>query len=331
MIKEQITELRLIEVLKLHYGLDIDSIRIVQDGADANAYRYKADSSTGSYFVKLKLAHHDDISLSIIHLLHETGIKEIIYPILTRQKTLVQQLDNYSLIVYPYIDAPNGFNQQLTDLQWKQLGRVLRKVHDTATPSLIHKQLRKETYSSKWRESVRSFGNPMNYSREDDPISAEFKACFNQHIRSIHQLIDTGEKLSQMIQPDPDKYVLCHSDIHAGNVLIDNEESLYIIDWDEPILAPKERDLMFIGAGVGGVWNKPQEMHYFYEGYGTACIDTPILAYYRHERIVQDIAEFAQELVSASTNEGGRMESLEHFKAMFLPNNVVDIAFVTEL
>ena len=91
--------------------------------------------------------------------------------------------------------------------------------------------------------------------------------------------------------------MLCHSDIHAGNVLIDGNNTIYIVDWDEPIMAPKERDLMFIGGGVGNVWNKPHEEKLFYKGYGKTEVDSTILAYYRHERIVEDIALYSQELL----------------------------------
>ncbi len=35
-------------------------------------------------------------------------------------------------------------------------------------------------------------------------------------------------------------------------MLIDANDALYIVDWDNPILAPKERDLMFIGGGQMG-------------------------------------------------------------------------------
>ncbi|CAM2840337.1 spectinomycin phosphotransferase [Legionella steigerwaltii] len=329
MSKKTIQEKQLIELLNVHYGLDIHTTQLVLGGADMNAFGYKADSESNSYFVKIKYGFHDEINLSIIRLLHDSGIKEIIFPIHTLETKLFQQLDHFKLIVYPFIHAANGFTQNLTEKQWKELGKVLRQIHETSVPASIQQQLRKETYSGKWREIVRSFYSKIKSDSSDDKITADFKSFFNQNIASIHQLVDSAEELSKKIQLDLDKYVLCHSDIHAGNVLVVDEESIYIIDWDEPMLAPKERDLMFIGGGVGNVWNKPHEIHYFYEGYGKTNVDKTILSYYRHERIVEDIAVYGQDLLTSAQSDQSRLESLKHFKSMFEPNDVIEIAFAT--
>ena len=93
-------------------------------------------------------------------------------------------------------------------------------------------------------------------------------------------------------------------------------------------MAPKERDLMFIGGGVANVWNKSHEIHYFYEGYGETNVDKTILSYYRYERIVEDIALYGQDLLSRDQNDQSRLEMFNHFKGMFDPNGVVEIAFV---
>ncbi|HAU1322205.1 TPA: aminoglycoside O-phosphotransferase APH(9)-Ia [Legionella pneumophila] len=330
MLKKTIPDQQLIELLKVYYGIDIHSVQLMAGGADMNAFGYKADSESNSYFVKLKYGHHDEINLSIIHLLHDSGIKEIIFPIYTRDAKLFQQIDHFKIIVYPFIDAPNGFTQNLTEKQWQQLGKVLRQIHETSVPTAIQQRLRKETYSPKWREMVRSFYNKIGFDDSDDQITTDFKSFFNQNIDSIHRLVDSSEELSKKIQPDLDKYVLCHSDVHAGNVLVVNEESIYIIDWDEPMLAPKERDLMFIGGGIGNVWNKHHEIDYFYEGYGKTNVDKIILSYYRHERIVEDIAVYGQDLLSRVQNDESRLESFKHFKSMFDPNDVVEIAFSSD-
>lgn len=329
MLEKTIQDQQLIGLLKAHYGIDIHAIQFITGGADMNAFGYKADSESNSYFVKLKYGYHDEINISIIRLLHDSGIKEVIFPIHTLEEKLVQKLDHFKIIVYPFIHAQNGFSQNLTEKQWNRLGTVLRQIHETSVPYSIQQQLRKEMYSANWRDMVRSFYSKIEFHSSDDQITADFKSFFNQHIDSIHQLVDSSEELSKKIQPDLDKYVLCHSDIHAGNVLVVNEESIYIIDWDEPMLAPKERDLMFIGGGVGNVWNKLHEIDYFYEGYGKTKVDKTILSYYRHERIVEDIAVYGQDLLSHDQNEQSRLESFKHFKSMFDPNDVIEIAFAT--
>ncbi len=60
---------------------------------------------------------------------------------------------------------------------------------------------------------------------------------------------------------------------------------------------------MFIGGGVNNVWNNPHEQELFYKGYGKVDVNLIRLAYYRHERIVEDIAVYAQQLLL--TTEGG--------------------------
>ena len=103
----------------------------------------------------------------------------------------------------------------------------------------------------------------------------------------------------------------------------DNE--LTIVDWDEPILAPKERDLMFIGGGVGGIWNNDQEVAWFYQGYGQTDIDLVALSYYRYQRIVVDIAGCAEQIFGMQGSVEERQKGLGLVR-QFLPNNVVDIA-----
>jgi len=119
---------------------------------------------------------------------------------------------------------------------------------------------------------------------------------------------------------------LCHSDLHAGNVLVGDNDRISIVDWDTLILAPKERDLMFIGGGVGHVWNQPQEEALFYEGYGLKDIDLVALAYYRYERIAKDVLEFRDQMFDATASAEDREEGLRQMQSQFLPGDVVAIA-----
>jgi spectinomycin phosphotransferase len=110
---------------------------------------------------------------------------------------------------------------------------------------------------------------------------------------------------------------------------VSSEGDLHLVDWDTVILAPKERDLMFVGGGVAGVWNDPHEAHLFYSGYGPCTVDPLALAYYRCERIVQDIAVTCTQLLESTTGGEGRAQFLADLTSQFDRGNVIEIAWRT--
>ncbi|HZH03930.1 MAG TPA: phosphotransferase, partial [Myxococcaceae bacterium] len=146
----------------------------------------------------------------------------------------------------------------------------------------------------------------------------------------LRHLIDRAESLGASLRDEPRPRALCHSDLHAGNVLVHPRGSIFIVDWDAPVLAPKERDLMFIGGGVGGVWNTSRESELFYRGYGAVSIDPVALAFYRFERIVEDVAVFGEQLLSAADG-GDADQALQFFLNQFRPNDVVEIARASDV
>ena len=321
----------IIECLSTHYVTRVDTLILLPFGADMNATIYKAVAHDGlSYFIKVKRGHQGDVSVAILALLQHLGIQAIIPPIQTIDGNLTQRIGDFTLIVYPFVDGENGFCKNLTDDQWVTLGKVLKQVHEVDVPPAIKDQIRKETYSPKWREALKAIDARIDESLASDEPALKLQALMKEHKAVIHRLINRAESLCQIIQQQLPEFVLCHSDIHGGNVLIDENGLLYIVDWDEPIMAPKERDLMFIGGGVANVWNHPREKELFYQGYGPTLINKEILSYYRHERIVQDIAEYAQSLLFTSGGGEDRQEMVKHFMDMFEPNGVVDIAFKTD-
>ncbi|MBS0606353.1 MAG: aminoglycoside phosphotransferase family protein [Verrucomicrobia bacterium] len=321
----------IIDCLYANYGIEAAALIFLPIGADVNASVYKVQAHDQTpYFIKLKQGHHHDISIEIIELLQRSGVQQIIPPIKTIHGKPTHPINNYTLIVYPFVEGCDGFNRNLTDDQWTTLGKALRQVHEVEVPPSIQHRIRKEAYSPKWREIVRSLYPRIDAEAGTDEIGLKLQTFMRKNMPAIRRLVDRAEELGQKLQSQSHKFVLCHSDIHAGNVLINGNDEFYIVDWDEPILAPKERDLMFIGGGVGNVWNKREEEIFFYQGYGKTEVDSTILAYYRHGRIVEDIAVYGQELLLTTAGSQNRSEMYKHFIDMFEPRGVVDIAFKTD-
>ena len=320
---------RIKDCLATNYSISADMLTQLPLGADIHAAVYRAQTKDHSYFVKLKRSCTHQLGISILKLLEKAGIQQIIPPINTTQGGITQQINDFTLIVYPFIEGQDGFGRCLTEKQWITLGKALKQVHEFHLPRDVREQFRQETFSSKWREVVKSLYIHIESEKTRDAVASNFVKFMKDSEPLILQLVDQAEKIGQQIQNQSPQFVLCHSDIHAGNVFIDKNDVLYIVDWDDPILAPKERDLMFIGGGVGSVWNNSNEEKLFYQGYGKTEVDTTVLAYYRLERIVEDIAEYSNELLFTESGDKTKSKMYDHFLAMFEPNGVVDIAFKT--
>ena len=329
--KSPLSEQRIIDCLKMNYGIEVATLTFLPLGADMNASVYKAQThNQSSYFIKLKRGHHHDISAIIIELLRNAGIQQIIPIVKTSHGEATQHMGDFTLTVSPFVEGRDGFSRDLTDDQWITLGKVMKQIHEINVPLSIQAKIRRESYSPKWRQAVQSLYPLVESEPSGDMIAVSFLTFMKKHMASIYRLVDRAEQLAQMAQDQPSQYVLCHSDLHGGNILIDENDAIYIVDWDDPILAPKERDLMFIGGGVANLWNKPREEELFYKGYGDAEVNRALLAYYRHERIVEDIALYGQQLLLTTAGGQDRMDWFEQFITQFDPQGVVEIAFKTD-
>lgn len=240
-------------------------------------------------------------------------------------------MEGYILAVYPFVKGADGFTQRLTHKQWISLGKTLRQLHDLHVPWALLPQVRTERFSPEHRDAVRQLQQQLDSIQAPDQVAERLLESLQTHQTTIQRLVDRAEQLAQQAKVRSHSFVLCHADIHGGNVLLDHEERLYIVDWEDPVLAPRERDLMFIGGGIANVWNDPAEEQAFYQGYGDIAIDRSLLAYYRHERIVGDIAECSRDLLKESVSLKDRDTMYQHFLDMFTPGGVIDIAFMTDL
>jgi spectinomycin phosphotransferase len=321
----------ILQALTRSYNITPHTLTLLPIGADQNAMVYKAEAPNKDYFVKIIKGVHNSVNIAVIELLQAAGFRHIIAPIKTVERQSMHHAEGYTLLVYPFIAGDNGFNQPLTAAEWHILGQELRKLHDINVPDALQKQLRRETYSAIFRDAVTALYANLHNVTASDPIALKFINSLRQNAAIIHRLVTRAGELAQSVKEIAAPLVLCHTDIHGGNVLLDRNNALYIVDWDAPMMAPKERDLMFIGGGVANVWNKPDEEALFYQAYGKTAINREMLAYYRHERIVEDIAGFAESIIFTPSSNDSKKENYHHFNAMFAPNGVIDIAFRTDI
>jgi spectinomycin phosphotransferase len=328
--KPNIPDKLIISHMQEEYGLRVAELAFLPLGADLGTAVYRVDTDDGtSSFLKLRKGS-EEITVTVPLFLKSQDIQEIIPPLETKSKQSWAEFGEYRLILYPFINGKDGFEQELTDHHRQSLGTALKRIHTAQVPSELKRLIPQETFSPQGRESVKTLQILVERKTFDDPIAARLADFMKSKRNEIGHLVNRTEQLASELQTKPLDLVLCHSDIHGGNVLINDTGELYIVDWDNPILAPKERDLMFIGGGIDNNWKSKQEEAVFYEGYGETKISLAALGYYRYERIIQDLAVIGEQLLLNDEGSADRERSFGWFISNFEPGSTIEIAEKTD-
>jgi spectinomycin phosphotransferase len=324
--KPDIADKLIISRLQEEYNLRVTELTFLPIGADLRTAVYRVIAEDGTaYFMKLR-RKFKDVIVRVPLFLKETGVQEIIVPFETKPSQHWADFGEYKIILYPFIEGKDGFERELTDQHRRTLGNALRKIHTAQISHELKESIRKETFSTEWRDDMKSYQAQVEKNVFTEPTAAKLVEFMKSKRSEITRLIERSEQLASKLQSEPLELVLCHTDIHGGNILISNTGELYIVDWDDPILAPKERDLMFIGGGIDEIWKSEREEAIFYEGYGNTDINLSALAYYRYERVIEDLVVICEQLLL--TDEGGadRERSYGWFISNFEPNQTIERA-----
>ena len=215
----------------------------------------------------------------------------------------------------------------MSDEQWRTFGSSLRAVHDSGLGAQFPGLLAVDTFTLPSADLVRRLQATLEASRFESPAAARLATFWRENGGRIRQVLARAEELGTELRSRPFEPVLCHGDIHGANVLVGSDGQIFLIDWDgppAPLLAPRERDLIFIiGSRIAGVV-EPDDEDRFFEGYGPVAIDSAALAYYRYERIIEDLGEFGQGVFGDPTlGEAARAEQVDLSVGVFDPDGDV--------
>ncbi len=282
----RISEERLQACLRDQYGLIPVRLEFLPRGKDYSAGLYRVLTEQGTdYLLKVTSRPLYEPAYLVPHYLKEQGITSVVAPIPTKHQTLWTQVMGWTAIVYPYIEGDTSFTG-MTNEQWKQAGIIFQRIHQARPPADGFKALRNETFDpTAYARWIRTFEAQHLQSRPGENASERaVRASWVAHQPTIHTVVISLEKLGAMLRARVHRHVICHADLHAANLIRDHAGRVFVIDWDEVMLAPQERDFIFIREPQAGA---------FWEGYGQREIDWTALTYYRWERVAQDLIECA--------------------------------------
>ena len=314
------------EVLQQSYGITATAVvpRVV--GADANAAVFRVDARGSHWWLKCRSYQVAPVVWDGLHWLRGTlGIEEIVAPWPAVTGGASVQRWGLQFTLFPYIEGQSGFEAPLSATQWQRLGEVLQRLHTAQLPDELAEGLPRQSLACDALETVGHWlQQPATLPTAQDRWGRAFHAVWQRQRERIVGLHGRAQQLQQALAGRSPRLHPCHTDLHAGNLLMGQDGALHLIDWDGLSLAPRERDLMFVGAAVGGRWGRERPQG-FAEGYGDDLGDAQWIAWYRHARVLQDLVAFQQMLMA---DDGGyrppqqRRQALHHLGELFAPGNV---------
>jgi len=110
----------------------------------AGVYRVVSEQGTAS-LLKVTSRPLYEPGCLVPRYLNEQGITSVVAPIPTRSGGLWTQLEEWTVLVYPFIDGDTSWTG-MTDEQWEEVGAIFERIHQVRLPSFGFESLRKETF-----------------------------------------------------------------------------------------------------------------------------------------------------------------------------------------
>ena len=291
----------IIEALRAHYALAVTALTFLPLGADSGSAVYRAEGADGNtYLVKVRAGWgFSEPSLAVPRYLHDQGVPHLVVPLATVEQALWVPVEDFALGLYPFLTGQTAKSVGLAAPQWQELGATVREIHTAYLPPALRQTIPRETFVPSRRSVMDDLDVAVDRDAPSSLAGRELAAFWRAQRALIRQVVrrsDTlADELRQAAPPLP--WVLCHADLHTNNILVDHERQWWLLDWDEIILAPKERDLMFVIRGIRDGYVSADETACFLRGYGEPVVDARALTYYRYAWAVQDLAAYGERIL----------------------------------
>jgi spectinomycin phosphotransferase len=314
--------------LQEQYNVIPITLEFLPLGLDYNAGVYRVVSEQGAaYLLKATSRPLYEPRCLVPRYLNDRGITPVVAPVPTTSGALWTSIDEWTVVVYPFIEGDASWTG-MTDEQWKQVGAIFQQIHRVILPSEGFELLRRETFDpSEYTRWVHTFETQHAHEQDGaNPSQHAFLSCWMEYQPTIHTALATLETLGNVLQRRSLPCVICHADLHPANLLRDGHGHVFVIDWDEVMLAPKERDFLFVKVSSADSETLPGTPAFF-QGYGQTDIDWTALTYYRYERVVQDLIACAQEVFFRDDlGEETKTDSFQLFEAILAEGGEIDAA-----
>lgn len=288
------------------------------------AWHYRVvDDTDAAYILKLSqngLCGSGRISDQTIRawqaLYYEFGITQMPPPPLRGTTgAYINMLHDWTAVLVKYIEGTPAYQTALDETHQRLLGTLVARLHRCK----LHPRERPqpEDFSPRLAPMLRRILDEVQFStRKYAPFHLKLLGILHKLAEPLAQKLAEFVRLQKLLQHDAGlhaDFVLCHGNPSPGNVIITPDNNVFLINWDAPVFAPRERDLYFL-------LDKPAVMLAYQNGVGDYNLRQEVLNFYQLAWDLGEIVDYGTRILfrrqSQAQNKHDVLALMRHLKTV---------------
>src|SRR6267143_2098577 len=172
------------------------------------------------------------------------GIENIVHPIAADSGQMRIQIGEFHVALFNFVAGKTAEENRMDNSQLEKLGELLAKIHQSK--KVIGEYSVRENFEIAFKDKfIAIFEHIHPLPARPGEYKQKLGVLLEPHTEKFMQELGTLEELQRKVRKMDLEFFNCHGEPSPGNVLASHKGEIYLLDWDEPIFAPKEKDLLF--------------------------------------------------------------------------------------
>src|SRR5437899_3851705 len=295
-------------VIEEEFGIGISSMTLVRKVEAARGYLIEGLDHKRFF---LKIYANDNIPDSAFRfaydLFYKVGIANVAHPVTAKSGQLRIRTGESYIALFRLIAGRTAEESRFNDSQLERLGELLAKIHQSK--KVLGEYSVKENFEISFEDKFLAVFREMGKLNDDSTeYQRKIRSFLEPHREKFMQELARLKELQREVRKMDLEFVNCHGEPSPGNIVSSDNSEVYLLDWDDPIFAPKEKDLLFFKDNFEPVM----------KGYsafsGDTVIDQDVLEFYGHMWNLGEIAYYGSKLLFENHSDEQNQIWLDNLK-----------------
>src|SRR6266568_7908218 len=306
--ESEIDKLLLKRVIQQEFGIDISSITLVPKVKAARGYLLEGLDHERFF---LKTYTNDNVPDSAFRFAHDlfykVGITNVVHPVTAKSGQLRIRTGESYFALFRLIAGKTAEESRFNGSQLERLGELLAKIHQSK--KVLGEYSVKENFEISFEDKFLAVFREMGKLNDDSTeYQRKIRSFLEPHREKFMQELARLKELQREVRKMDLEFVNCHGEPSPGNIVSSDNSEVYLLDWDDPIFAPKEKDLLFFKDNIEPV------MRGYRRFSEDPSVNRDVVEFYGHMWNLGEIADYGGRILFKNNGDLQNQTWLDNLK-----------------